>query len=283
MQSGGQIDDSVVPLPRVLLVDDDLTFLAFACTVIESMRVQVEVSLAGRDAIHRIRSGSWARVLLDFRLPDLHGLEVLRWLRNQDDDVPVTVLTGAGNVPTAVEAARLGIVDFLEKPVTTVELIRAVDRLTASGESPSGRLSEPSAAIESDRMRRLARVVVAFMSAPTDARTVEEMCKSAGLYLAPRTFRGWCEAAGVRAAALLDLARVLRAVSQKSSTGRRLIGALDADERTVRALCARGFPGAGVTGVSDHPEGVLRGQRFVQNRQLVETIVAMLRMEDRGR
>ncbi len=274
---------SVVTNPRVLVVDDDLTFLKFACAAIESMRIQVEVALTGQNAVDRIRSGSWKAVLLDLRLPDIDGLEVLREVREQGDDVPVIVLTGAGTVPAAVEAMRLGVEAFLEKPVTRATLVRAVDGLTLPAEALPRRLSEPAAAAERpDRIRTLARVVVVFMRAPTDARTIEEMCKAAGVYVAPRTFRGWCEASGVRAAALLDLARVLRAAVQAPSNAGGFRGAIDADERTVRALCKRGFSGAGIVGVPTHALDLLNSQRFVQNRQLIETIAVLLRHDDSG-
>lgn len=268
--------------PRVLVVDDDVMFLTFARLVIERMRVRVEVSNTGAAAISRIGSGSWAGVLLDLRLPDVDGLELLRNVREQGNDVPVVIATGAGTVSAAVDAMRLGVEGFLEKPIAQATLVRAVEQLLAA-DAERTKEEGPPPVEPSARIRALARVIVAFMRAPADARTIEEMCQATGVYVAPRTFRGWCEAAVVRASALHDLARLLRAVGLASSHAAGLRGAMDADERTVRALCDRGFPGVGVAGVPAHPQDLVLRQRFVLNRQLVATIVAILRGDDARR
>jgi two-component system, LuxR family, response regulator FixJ len=67
-------------------------------------------------------------VLLDIQLPGMSGLDVLKLLQDREDAPAVVVLTGAGDVPTAVEAMRLGAFDFIEKPYLPTALLDSVDK-----------------------------------------------------------------------------------------------------------------------------------------------------------
>ena len=83
-------------------------------------------------------------VLLDINLPGMSGLDLLKLLQGRDDGPAVVVLTGAGDVPTAVEAMRLGALDFIEKPYLPTALLDAVAKAAQQGEqrrasSASGR------------------------------------------------------------------------------------------------------------------------------------------------
>src|SRR5688500_13471746 len=102
------------------------------------------IELAG----HRVRSfatgealfedgdfiGQCDCVLLDIRLPGMSGLDVLRLLQARDDAPSVLVLTGAADVPVAVEAMRLGAIDFIEKPYLPTALLDAVEQANRSEE-----------------------------------------------------------------------------------------------------------------------------------------------------
>lgn len=67
-------------------------------------------------------------ILLDMRMPGMDGLSVMRALKERGITHPILVLTGHGDVPMAVEAMRLGAVDFLEKPYPPKELLEAIAR-----------------------------------------------------------------------------------------------------------------------------------------------------------
>ncbi len=67
-------------------------------------------------------------VLLDIQLPGMSGLDVLKLLQDRDDAPSVLVLTGTGDIPMAVEAMRLGAVDFIEKPYRPTALLEAVEK-----------------------------------------------------------------------------------------------------------------------------------------------------------
>jgi hypothetical protein len=111
-------------------------------------------------------------------------------------------------------------------------------------------------------------------------RTVDELCRVSGVYVASRTFRGWCAAADVQGSALLDLARLLRAVRGAAASDGRIRARLDADDRTVRAIYDRGFPGLSPTDIPSDPHDFLMGQKFIQNKQVLTAILGLLEADD---
>jgi DNA-binding NtrC family response regulator len=81
-----------------------------------------------REALEALESQSVEVILMDLRLPDRDGLEVLRDIRRREPDLPVIMVTSLACVRTAVEAMRLGAYDYIEKPFNTDDLAHSVNR-----------------------------------------------------------------------------------------------------------------------------------------------------------
>jgi DNA-binding NtrC family response regulator len=115
----------------VLIVDDEKNILLTLSRALRMEGYEVDVAGSGKLALERAKSKSYDAILLDVRLPDLDGLELLRQLRSEQD-VPVLVMSGHGNIDTAVAATKRGALDFLEKPISSerllVSLAGAIDR-----------------------------------------------------------------------------------------------------------------------------------------------------------
>ena len=110
----------------VHVIDDDeamresLTFLLGTV----GMEVQTyESAMAFLDVASKVKSGC---VITDVRMPELSGVELLRRLRELKLGIPVIVITGHGDVPLAVEAMKIGALDFLEKPFDDEVLLASV-------------------------------------------------------------------------------------------------------------------------------------------------------------
>ncbi len=103
--------------PRTLLiVDDEHNIRLTLSEALQGLGLAVKTAVNGEEALCVIEREDVAVVLLDLRMPGIDGLEVLRRLRLRWPGVRVAILTAHGTVASAVEAMKLGAVDFLEKP-----------------------------------------------------------------------------------------------------------------------------------------------------------------------
>ena len=116
---------------RILVVDDEDKMRRLLEMALLSLGHEVVQAADGIEALKHFAEGSFDLVLTDLRMPNLDGIGLLRRLREQGNDVPVIVLTAHGNVETAVEAMKMGAVDYIIRPfeMSTVEL--AVSRALA--------------------------------------------------------------------------------------------------------------------------------------------------------
>ena len=101
----------------VLLVDDEASIRESLRMVLEYEGYRVEEASSGGEALNRVRHLRPDALLLDIKMPEMDGLEALRSLRERGYEMPVIVITGHGDVSTAVEATRQGAYDFFEKPL----------------------------------------------------------------------------------------------------------------------------------------------------------------------
>ena len=113
---------------RVLLVDDDATFRRVMGAELARRGYEVEVLASGREAMDRAPQADADVVLLDLRLSDMDGIEVLQHLRTRNRHAGIILLTGHGTIDTAVRAMRLGAHDYLEKPCPIAKLEMAIQK-----------------------------------------------------------------------------------------------------------------------------------------------------------
>jgi two-component system, NtrC family, response regulator AtoC len=114
--------------PNVLVVDDDALQQEQLVLLLERDGYSVLRAANGRDALDLARRLAPEVVLLDKELPDIGGLQVLATLRQEAVDAAVILLTGFGDIPTAVEAMQLGAETFLTKPYDVKHLLLQVAR-----------------------------------------------------------------------------------------------------------------------------------------------------------
>ena len=101
---------------RVLLVDDDDTFRSVMSGELSRRGYAVATRSTGRDALSEAARADVDVILLDLRLGDMNGIDVLKTLREREVPAGVIMLTGHGTIDTAIRAIRLGANDYLEKP-----------------------------------------------------------------------------------------------------------------------------------------------------------------------
>jgi two-component system response regulator RegA len=124
-------------LPRLLLVDDDPTLSEVLARALEGRGFAVQRVHNGTDALALIEARAPEYAVVDLRLSDMSGLEVLQRLKAADDRANVVVLTGYGSIATAVEAVRHGAIDYLTKPVDADEILLAFGARAGSAAAPA--------------------------------------------------------------------------------------------------------------------------------------------------
>jgi DNA-binding response OmpR family regulator len=110
---------------RILVVDDDADILRGFKSILEHEGFKVEAVATGKAAIDRIKKENFSVCLVDFKLPDMDGTEVLMTLANRPETIKIMV-TGFSTDEVGKKAADFGADDFLVKPVQPAELIAAV-------------------------------------------------------------------------------------------------------------------------------------------------------------
>ena len=122
-------------------------------------------------------------VLLDLRMSEMSGLQVLEALKQGGSSAPVIMLTGHGDIAIAVRALKLGAVDFIQKPYEDGVLVAAIERALAGGGADSRRKKSKRAAIE--RLERLSRRETQVLRGLLGGMTNKETARL--LDLSPRT------------------------------------------------------------------------------------------------
>ncbi len=134
-------------MAHLLVVDDDPGFRKLLETILSAEGYQVTTAGAVAEAVRAGAAQRFDLVLCDLRLPDGDGLQILRRYRELSPETPFVMITAYGTVPTAVEAMKLGAVDFLEKPLRSPDELRQIVRrvLSAAPAAPQPEARPPAA------------------------------------------------------------------------------------------------------------------------------------------
>lgn len=101
---------------RLLLVDDEQGFVNVLCKRFAKRGFEVATALSGSEAIHALREKDFDVCVLDLKMEDMDGIEVLKVLKKMSPDLSVIFLTGHGSEQAAIEGLRFGATDYLMKP-----------------------------------------------------------------------------------------------------------------------------------------------------------------------
>ena len=119
------------PRERILVVDDDKAFRVATRAHLEDEAYQVTCAGGGTEALARLEELEFDLVLSDLVMASMSGVELLRQVQARWPGLPVIMVTGFGSIATAVEAMRLGAVDYLTKPANNDELLIKIHRALA--------------------------------------------------------------------------------------------------------------------------------------------------------
>ena len=113
---------------KILIIDDEHTIRSGASLSLTEQGYTVDTRATGTDGLRCVLGQPYDVVLLDMKLPDINGMEILKTIRQRQPATDVIVMTGYATVENAVEALKLGAYDYIAKPFGSDELILAVDK-----------------------------------------------------------------------------------------------------------------------------------------------------------
>ncbi len=106
----------------ILVVDDEKNIRLTMSRSLESLEIPIHTAVNGEEALQKLREGPFALVFLDLKMPGMDGMETLRRIKDDWPKVRVIIITAHGTIASAVEAMKLGAVDFIQKPFSPGEI-----------------------------------------------------------------------------------------------------------------------------------------------------------------
>ncbi len=110
-------------MSRILVIDDERSIRNTLKDILEYEKYSVELAEDGIKAFDKIKAASFDVVLCDIKMPGMDGIEVLEKLQEVTPDTPVVMISGHGNIDTAVESIKKGAFDYIEKPLDLNRLL----------------------------------------------------------------------------------------------------------------------------------------------------------------
>ena len=191
--------------PAVLIVDDDSSTSQAIAWALRPLSVHVEIANCGADAVTRVRDGHFDVMLVDARLPDMRGLDLVRALQ-VDYRFNFVLLSGIQTTSVTVDAMRLGAIDVIDKPVRVDSLVATV----ISAKSVPRLVPAPRAARPRSIPERWATHVLKACGAGNDLKTLDDWATCVGV-----SYSSLCESCRllkIRPHDARDFLRVLRAL-----------------------------------------------------------------------
>ena len=164
-------------MPRILVIDDERSIRNTLKEILEYEKFDIELAEDGTQGLEIINSMKIDAVLCDIKMQKMDGIEILNYIMQDHSDVPVVMISGHGDIDTAVEAIKKGAFDFIQKPLDLnrlmVTLRNALDRskLVTETKTLRKRISKAYEMVgESDAMMKVKEMIERI--APTDARVL---------------------------------------------------------------------------------------------------------------
>jgi len=115
----------------VLVVDDEKNIRLTLAQALEPLGLDVETAVNGEEALQKVEEKAFHLILLDLKMPGVDGMEVLRSLCTLRPEIRIIIITAYGTVENAVDAMKLGVADFIQKPFSPKEIRDIVNHVLA--------------------------------------------------------------------------------------------------------------------------------------------------------
>ncbi|MCX5909064.1 MAG: response regulator, partial [Deltaproteobacteria bacterium] len=130
------------------VVDDEKNILLTLSQSLEVLQLEMDTATNGEEALAKLKAKEFSLILLDIRMPGMDGMEVLRQVREIRPDICIIMITAYGTIELAVEAMKLGAVDFIQKPFSPEEIRQLVSRVMDREKLDEQKAADYGSAIE---------------------------------------------------------------------------------------------------------------------------------------
>lgn len=110
-------------MSKILVIDDERSIRNTLKDILEYEKYKVDVAEDGMKGLEKVKGAEYDIILCDIKMPGMDGIEVLQKLTEQTPDTPVVMISGHGNIDTAVESIKKGAFDYIEKPLDLNRLL----------------------------------------------------------------------------------------------------------------------------------------------------------------
>ena len=113
---------------KVLIADDDESILWVLKQMLGDKKIETAEARDGKIALEMLKGGDFSLAVMDIRMPEKDGLDVLKEVKEAGSQTPVIIMTAQGTMNNAIEAMKLGAFDYITKPFDISEMEIIVDR-----------------------------------------------------------------------------------------------------------------------------------------------------------
>jgi DNA-binding NtrC family response regulator len=129
----------------ILLVDDEKNIRLTLSHSLEPLGLPIKTAVNGEEALQKLQEEEFSLLLLDLKMPGIDGMDVLHRVRERWPETCVIIITAHGTIDSAVDAMKLGAVDFIQKPFSPQEIRNLVTRVMGRQGFQSGSRDEGGA------------------------------------------------------------------------------------------------------------------------------------------
>jgi DNA-binding NtrC family response regulator len=136
--------------------------------MLRGRRYDVEMAADGSEAMDHLRRRAFQLVIADWKMPQVDGMSLLTYIRQQHPDICVVLITGFANITSAVDAIKQGAFDYLTKPIQPDELEATIQRALSQSSPPADTIEDPFAGIvaEDSAMQKLFSMIRSVAASP---------------------------------------------------------------------------------------------------------------------
>jgi NADH-quinone oxidoreductase subunit E/NADP-reducing hydrogenase subunit HndA len=172
---------------KILVVDDEPVVIRSCEIVLKAEGYIVEGAPSGKDAILKMEQNNYNLVLTDLMMPEIDGITLIRWMRQNRPDTGIVIITGYPSQDTIKEALELGIIDYVPKPFTPAVLTDVTKRAIEwiKGKAPVEE-EKPAEEFPPSMINEIDRVISQYKNKPGNSIPVLQRCQQIVGYLPPQ-------------------------------------------------------------------------------------------------